>query len=193
MTDDPRALLERALDQTYELLSGVTADQLIQSTPCRSWDVATLMSHVVHALDNFTRQARGESPDWGSSAPEISENWAAAFRSGSETLLQAWGEAGDLSGTIESPSGPVPARQPVDQQIAELAMHGWDLATATGQSRELDDDVAETALAFGKRMLQPEFRGSEDDGKAFGPEVPVPAGAPIYDRLAGFFGRQPLV
>ena len=26
---------------------------------------------------------------------------------------------------------------------------------------------------------------------AFGPEVPVAAGAPAYDRLAGFLGRQP--
>ena len=31
----------------------------------------------------------------------------------------------------------------------------------------------------------------EASGQAFGPEVPVPADAPVYDRLAGFFGRRP--
>jgi hypothetical protein len=37
-----------------------------------------------------------------------------------------------------------------------------------------------------KDNLKPEFRGS-----AFGPEVSVPDDAPIYDRLAGFFGSRP--
>jgi hypothetical protein len=27
-------------------------------------------------------------------------------------------------------------------------------------------------------------------GRAFGPEVPVPDSAPLYDRLAAFFGRE---
>jgi hypothetical protein len=34
--------------------------------------------------------------------------------------------------------------------------------------------------------LKPEFRGN-----AFGPEVSVPDDTLIYDRLAGFFGRDP--
>jgi hypothetical protein len=37
-------------------------------------------------------------------------------------------------------------------------------------------------------MLRPEFRGP---GKAFGVEVPVPDDAPAYERLAGWFGRNP--
>jgi hypothetical protein len=36
--------------------------------------------------------------------------------------------------------------------------------------------------------MRPESRGP---GKAFGPEVPVPDDAPSYDRLAGWFGRDP--
>ena len=37
-------------------------------------------------------------------------------------------------------------------------------------------------------MLRPEFRGPD---KAYGVEVPVPDDAPAYDRLAGWFGRNP--
>ena len=35
---------------------------------------------------------------------------------------------------------------------------------------------------------RPEFRGPD---KAFGLEVPVPPDAPAYQRLAGWFGRDP--
>lgn len=51
--------------------------------------------------------------------------------------------------------------------------------------------VGERALAFGQQMLRPEFRGPAGSGKAFGPEVPVADNAAIYDRLAGWFGRDP--
>jgi hypothetical protein len=50
---------------------------------------------------------------------------------------------------------------------------------------------AET-VALPERALDqtagPEFRGP---GKAFGVEVPVPDDAPAYERLAGWFGRDP--
>ena len=76
-----------------------------------------------------------------------------------------------------------------DQQIAELAVHGWDLARATGQSIDLlDPDIAQHALAWSQRMLRPEHRGP---GRALGAEVPVAEDAPIQDRLAGWFGRDP--
>jgi hypothetical protein len=46
--------------------------------------------------------------------------------------------------------------------------------------------LAEHALAWSRRMLRPEYRGS-----AFGPEVLVKQDAPAYQRLAGWFGRDP--
>jgi len=65
-------------------------------------------------------------------------------------------------------------------------VHAWDLAQATGQSTELGLELAEDALAWGRENLKPQFRG-----QAFGPEISVAQNAPVYDRLAGFFGRTP--
>jgi uncharacterized protein (TIGR03086 family) len=72
----------------------------------------------------------------------------------------------------------------VDWQTSEIAVHTWDVARATGQSTRLLPEVAERGLTFMSAMLTPENRG-----QVFGPPVPVPDDAPVYDRLAAFAGR----
>jgi hypothetical protein len=100
----------------------------------------------------------------------------------------AW-QAADLDSLVAGPGGEAPLRMRADQQVTELAVHDWDLARATGQQLAgLDPALAEHALAWSRGMLRPEFRGPD---KAFGVEVPVPDDAPAYDRLAGWFGRDP--
>ncbi|GGO87664.1 TIGR03086 family metal-binding protein [Wenjunlia tyrosinilytica] len=190
--DDPVAQLSRALDQTAAVVDGVREAQTTQPTPCRSWNVGELLDHLVHDLDQFTVAARGESPDWSLSAPPAGPDWAGLFRERAGRLIEAWRQTGDLSGTVTLPGlGEVPARFPVDQQIAEFAVHGWDLATATGQNPPLDPEIAETSLQWMHGALRPEFRGTEEEGRAFGPQAPAPDDAPPYDRLAAFAGRRP--
>lgn len=46
--------------------------------------------------------------------------------------------------------------------------------------------AAERGLAFMMTGLTADNRGA-----AFAPEVPVPSGAPVYDRLAAIAGREP--
>jgi uncharacterized protein (TIGR03086 family) len=95
----------------------------------------------------------------------------------------------DLEEQVAQPGGGRPALGGrVDQQIAELAMHDWDLTVATGQHADLDPVLADHALGWSHQVLRPEFRGPD---RAFGAEVPVPPDAPAYQRLAGWFGRDP--
>ena len=191
VTTDPLTLLSAALDQTGAIIVGIRDDQQHLPTPCRSWDVTELVAHLVQDLKQFTERASGGTPDWTAPVAAVEGDPVDAYRAGARGLLQAWGAAGDLSGTAPVPGmGEVAKRFPVDLQIAELAVHGWDLAVATGQSSDLDPEVAEAALAWGRTALRPQFRGGEDEGKAFGPEVDLPADAPLYDRLAAFFGHR---
>lgn len=74
----------------------------------------------------------------------------------------------------------------MDWQTAEFAVHGWDLARATGQSTDLDPEVAQRGLDFMSAALTPDRRGA-----AFGPAVKLPEAAPVYDRLVAFAGRDP--
>lgn len=188
---DPVTLLSIALDQAGAIMAGVRHDQQHLPTPCRSWDVSELIAHLVHDLAQFTERAAGVTPDWSAPRAGVDGDCVAAFRAGATGLVKTWQSAGDLSGTIEMPGmGEVPKRFPVDQQIAEFAVHGWDLAVATGQSTQLDPQVASGALAWARTALRPQFRGAEEEGKAFGPEVELPEDAPVYDRLAGYFGHH---
>lgn len=190
-TTDPVTLLSRALDQTGAIIAGIRDDQEHLPTPCRSWDVTKVVAHLVHDLEQFTSRATGGTPDWSAPMAAVDGDYIDAYRAGATELVQAWRLAGDLTGTVELPGmGQVAKRFPVDQQIAEIAVHGWDLAVATGQSTHLDSEVGHTALDWARTALRPQFRGGEDEDKAFGPEVDVPDDAPLYDRLAGFFGHR---
>ena len=190
MTSEPETLwlIERALDQTAAVIGAVTPDQASLPTPCGEWDVHALINHLAgQDLRNFVVSARGETPDWQAPPQDVGDDWAAAFNSGAESVLAAWRIA-DLDRPVAFLGGQAPLRARASQQVAELATHSWDLTKATGQPADLDPLLAEHALAWSVGMLRPEYRGP---GKAFGAEVPVPREAPAYDRLAGWFGRDP--
>jgi uncharacterized protein (TIGR03086 family) len=167
-------VLSRAVDQAAEVLAAVPADRLSDATPCGDWDVAGLIAHLVAAPRNFVTMSSGGQPDW-SAKPTLPADWTAEFRSAADDLLRMWHEAGDSA----SP-------QAMDWQTAELAIHTWDLAKATGQSTDLDPQVAQRGLDFMGSALTPDNRG-----EAFGPAVTLPEEAPVYDRLVAFAGRDP--
>jgi uncharacterized protein (TIGR03086 family) len=167
-------VLSRALDQAGDVLAAVHPDQLAQPTPCGDWDVAQLVGHLVNAPVRFLEMARGAQPDWSAGPRPVTGNWVSEFRSNADDLIHHWHRAGDA----------VDAGQ-VDWQIAEIAVHTWDVARATGQTTALLPDVAERGLAFMSAMLTPENRG-----EVFAPAVPVPDDTPVYDRLAAFAGRD---
>jgi uncharacterized protein (TIGR03086 family) len=187
--EDTLALLERALDQTAAIITAIPPGQANLPTPCTGWDVRALVRHLVgQDMRNFLVSVRGETADWRAPADELRDDWAAEFQDRAGPLRAAW-RAADLGQPIAMPGGgEAPLRGRADQQIAELATHDWDLVKATGQRADLDPALAEHALDWSHQVLRPEFRGPD---KAFGPEVPVSPDAPAYDRLAGWFGRDP--
>ena len=191
MTTDPLADLSQVLDLAGSLIENVRPEQAALPTPCRSWDVRALVTHMVSGTRRFAAAAGGGRPDWDAPEADIGDDWAGAFRAGAAGLQAAWQRAGDLSEEIDLPIGRVPKSFVTNQQIADMLVHSWDLATATGQRPDFPAAACEAALAWARSAMRPEYRGDEASDKAFGPEVPVPGDAPVADRLAGFFGRHP--
>lgn len=168
-------VLVNALDQAGDVLDHVHADNLGAATPCSDWDVATLAAHLVATPGNFLTMMRGEQPDWSAPPTQPADGWSGEFRARADDLAHQWHQ---LDGDPPVPAG---------MQVAELAVHTWDLATALGRpASELDPEVARAAVDFLKANLKPEMRG-----EVFAEERPAPEGAGPYEELAAFTGREP--
>jgi uncharacterized protein (TIGR03086 family) len=189
MTDtDPIALLTRALDQAATVLDGAEGADPAGPTGCGSWTVGQLIDHVAFGTSQFITAASGGTADWKLTPPRVAPPYGPGFRANSARLVDAWRASGDVDRIITLPIGERPASFVITQQTAELAVHAWDIARATGQHIGWDDDVATGALTWSQSTLLPAFRG---DGKPFGPEVPIAGDAPVQDRLVAWFGRTP--
>jgi uncharacterized protein (TIGR03086 family) len=177
-------LLERALDQAGTIITRIRPDQASLPTPCTEFDVRALVNHLVFDMQMFAYNIgggkHGEPND-----DLIGSDWNDAYAAARVALEDAWREKG-VEGTVKGRLGELPATWAVGQHLADVSVHSWDLATATHQSTRLDQEVARVSLDWARGALKPEYRGT-----AFGPEVEVPENAPIYERLVGFFGRNP--
>ena len=173
--DDPMVVLRRGLDQLADLLREVGPEVQAHSTPCAEWTVGDLVDHVVAMPATFARMIRGESIDWSAPTPPAGDDPAQNFRSHADELLLAWHEHRQES----------PETAGLDWQCAEVAVHTWDLAVATGRrTGDLDAEVAERGLAFMRATLTEDIRSP-----AFAPEQHAPEGADAYQRIAAYAGR----
>lgn len=83
--------------------------------------------------------------------------------------------------------GVLPLSRVVDQFYNfDLFAHAWDLAKASGQELELDEDYA-TVAHQGMSALG---SGLQESGQ-FGPPQPVADDAPAPDKLIALIGRDP--
>ena len=140
--------------------------------------------HSKEAAEDAAKYAREHDVDLRTVEMDVSDQLSV-----DSAVAEVLGEAGRVDVVVHNAGhmvlGPAEAFT-VDQLTAEFAVHSWDLARATGQSTALDSVVGEAALTWARGVLRPQMRG-----EAFGPEVSIDPSAPLYDRLAAFFGRDP--
>ena len=92
-----------------------------------------------------------------------------------------------LTRTYDIRIGPVPGSAFISLRTTDAIVHAWDIATATGQSTDLDADVAAAMLDMSRQRITPDFRG---EGRPFGDEQPCPGDRTPADQLAAFLGRR---
>jgi uncharacterized protein (TIGR03086 family) len=181
------ALYERAVPVAQRVIDGIRPDQIDAPTPCTEWDVRALLAHLVGFLRPVAAGIAGRPlPD--PAADLLGANPAAAFAAAARDLGAALRAPGALERAYPMPWGESKGADLARMSAADIVIHAWDLANATGQLHRLDPALCEEVLAWGRTVMKDEYRTPE---AGFGPEVAVSADAPACARLAAFYGREP--
>lgn len=183
------AEMTAAAEAAARVTDGVRPEQFSAPTPCTDWDVRELVNHLIlwtsHSLE---RRAHGESV-----APELMEkdfaaspSFAAEYRAQLDRALAAWSDPAVWEGSLNVMGSATPATDVAAMMIAELVLHAWDLAAATGQTYTLAGNAAAAALAAVEANAEM-FR----QYKGFGDPVQLPAQSSDLERALAASGRDP--
>ena len=118
------------------------------------------------------------------------------------TTSRSWPDEG-LSDDRQVPWGAFTGEQVLAVYTSELTVHTWDLARATGQQPDWDQDVVQTSWdAMQFQLPMADRTPMWDQARQYLPEgvpwtdpfanaVEISEDAPLIDRLAAWNGRTP--
>ena len=142
MSDTDLATLHRdALDATRRYVAAIGDEQWALPTPCQGWTVRDLLNHIVAGNLWAAELARGRSiADIGTAldGDMVGDSPLAAYDASAEAAAQAFEVPGALDAPCLVSYGPVPGSVYAGHRFLDVLVHGWDLASATGQSADLD-------------------------------------------------------
>lgn len=186
--DDPRFGFAAVTQAVGELLEATPADAVGKPTPCPEFTVKELSEHIILVMRRVAAIGRGEH--WSTIEPEPQDSgWAESYREAAHQVMEAWTDAAKLEGMYEVPWGEIPGGPLMYTYTAELAVHGWDLATATGADFAIDDDLLSGPLMAAKFIPA---EGRDTPEMPFSPVVDPGPDAPVLDQIAGWMGRDVL-
>jgi uncharacterized protein (TIGR03086 family) len=181
-------LYVRALTATGRYVDGVRADQWREPTPCTEWDVRQVANHLIGenlwAGELFAEKTIAEV---GSrlDGDLAGDDPAASYRRSAEVAERVVSAPGAMEAVCHLSFGDYPGSDYAGQLFMDTLVHGWDIASATGQDARLDPSLVEACLPLA-RQLATQFRPSG----VFGEDLPVPADASPQTRLLALLGRR---
>ncbi|MGH3205898.1 MAG: TIGR03086 family metal-binding protein [Streptosporangiaceae bacterium] len=184
------ALMAAAAAETARVVTqAANTKNLDQPTPCPDWDLRTLLNHtILWTSYSAERRAHGESvaEELMSKDFTAEPGYAEAYQAQIAKAVQAWSSPKAWEGDRDVMGSAMPAADIAAMLIMEMVLHGWDVATATGQDYHCDDAVARNLLktveAQGDMFRQ--YQG-------FAAVVPVSDDATAFDRALALSGRDP--
>lgn len=176
---DPLVAHQRAQDAFSEVLAGVGAHQLDAATPCSEWTVRDLIEHVIGGNERVPIRA-GLRAEPAVRPGDLVE----AHRASAAAAQEVFAAPDGMTTTFELVIGPVPGSAFIRMRTTDALVHAWDLAAATGQSTDLDPELAARMLAASRQNVTGAMRG-----RFFGQAQPCDQDRPPADQLAAFLGR----
>lgn len=172
------------------LVAGVRPEQWHDDTPCSEWDVLALVHHLLYeqrwvpsVCEGLTIEQVGDRFE-GDLMGENAAAWPGLLASAIEEAHAAVARPGVLDRTVHLSFGDAPGEEYVTQLTADLAIHGWDLARATGQDEAIDPGAVALLLAWAQANADLLAASG-----MFGSRIDVPLDTPDDVRLLGLLGR----
>ena len=177
---DPITQLDRLGPCLGAVVAGITPDQLDDPTPCAEFTVRGVLEHMIGGATAFAAAYRGVEP----AEPDLGDPLG-SFGPVLGDLIAAISAPGALERTVQAPFGEVSGDTFARFVALDGLVHGWDLATATGQAYDPPDELVAAVDAFAQQAIDP-----VRDGRTFADAVePAPGASPI-ERLANYTGRR---
>ncbi len=154
------------------------------------WTVGDLVAHLVNEALWVPPLLAGEPFDlvdgrFPDETPDLlGDDPLTGWETAADAALAAFAEDHALLRTVRLSRGPTAAAEYIEEMTADLTVHSWDLARATGGDTVLDPVLVTAALVLADRMP-----GNGVPG-LFAPPLDVPATAPPQTRLLARFGRR---
>jgi uncharacterized protein (TIGR03086 family) len=173
------------------LVAGVGPEQWHDDTPCSEWDVWTLVHHLLSEqhwvppmFEGLTIEQVGDRFE-GDLLGGDASRWPGLLASSMEEAHAVVAQPGALERTVHLSFGDAFGQEYVMQLTADLAIHAWDLARATGQDDALDPGAVALLLPWTEANAEL-VAGSG----MFGSRIDAGPGAPDDVRLLGLLGRR---
>ncbi|WP_369265015.1 TIGR03086 family metal-binding protein [Streptomyces sp. R35] len=166
-------------------MRGVRPGAWDNPAPCEGWVARDVVRHLVEWFPNFLKAGAGVELPKG---PSVDDDPVAAWTVHSDGVQALLDDPATAQKMLSNPHiGEVALDQAVDRfYTADVFMHTWDLARATGQEERLAPDRC-AQLLDGMLPLDDVLRKSGQ----YGPRVEVPESADVQTRLLAFIGRKP--
>ena len=162
-------------------IAGVPADGWDAQTPCEDWKARDIVRHLVETSGMFLGFIDEELPD----GPPVDEDPLGAFATARDAVQSALDDPSRAQQEYDGMFGKSTFEQGTDQFLcADLVIHAWDLARATGQDETMPPEEVERI----HRALEPMDEQMRGPG-AFGPKIDPPADADAQTKLLCFLGR----
>jgi uncharacterized protein (TIGR03086 family) len=175
---DEQKAAEASLAVAERVLRNISADDYGNSTPCTEFTVTGVVEHLSGSIIGIGGEGGAKL------SPAPTGNFEVDIADLAQPALEAWATRG-LEGTVNVGVGDMPAAYVLGILAVEFLVHAWDVATATGQKLEVNDDLAAYVLGLSKRVVSPALRAKV----GFDPEIQVGPDATSLEQLIAFTGR----
>jgi uncharacterized protein (TIGR03086 family) len=188
---DKTLLVSKACARTADVLAAVQDDQLDGSTPCQKMTLRELVAHVGGLGVAFAAAGRKDLGELTNTPPgeggyHLDDDWRAVYPGNLAGLARTWRDPSAWDGMTRVGGVDLPGEVCGMVGLTEVVVHGWDVAVATGQPFEVDDDVAEAVLAH-----LASFTADGPVEGLFDAAVEIDSDAPSFERALAFSGRNP--